>query len=47
MLGRDFTIPDLFERGFKAAFLAVGAQNGKKIDVPGEDLEGVFQLLVL
>ncbi len=43
MLGRDFTIPDLFHRGFNAVFLAVGAQNGKKMNIPGEDLEGVFQ----
>ena len=45
MLGRDFTIPGLFHRGFKSVFLAVGAQNGKKINVPGEDLEGVFQAI--
>jgi len=45
MLGRDFTIPDLFKRGFKSVFLAVGAQNGKKINVPGENLEGVFQAI--
>jgi heterodisulfide reductase subunit A len=30
MLGRDFTIPSLLERGFKSVFLAVGAQNGIK-----------------
>jgi len=45
MLGRDFTIPGLFHRGFNSVFLAVGAQNGKKINVPGEDLEGVFQAI--
>jgi len=44
-LGRDFTIPDLFKRGFKAVFLAVGAQNGKKMNVPGEDITGVFQAI--
>jgi heterodisulfide reductase subunit A len=43
MLGRDFTIPDLFHRGFNAVFLAVGAQNGKKMNIPGEELDGVFQ----
>jgi heterodisulfide reductase subunit A len=43
MLGRDFTIPDLFKRGFKAIFLAVGAQKGKKMNILGEDLNGVFQ----
>jgi len=45
MLGRDFTIPDLFKRGHKAVFLAVGAQNGKKMNIPGEDLKGVFQAI--
>ena len=45
MLGRDFTIPDLFKRGHKAIFLAVGAQNGKKMNIPGEDSKGVFQAI--
>jgi ferredoxin len=43
MLGRDFTIPSLLERGFKSVFLAVGAQNGIKMNIPGEELNGVFQ----
>jgi len=45
MLGRDFTIPDLFKRGHKAVFLAVGAQTGKKMEIPGEKLNGVFQAI--
>ncbi len=45
MLGRDFTIPDLFNRGHKAVFLAVGAQIGKKMNIPGEELNGVFQAI--
>ena len=45
MLGRDFTIPDLFKRGHKAVFLAVGAQTGKKMNIPGEELNGVFQAI--
>ncbi len=44
-LGRDFTIPDLFKRGHKAIFLAVGAQLGKKMTIPGEELNGVFQAI--
>jgi len=44
-LGRDLTFSDLFNRGFKAVFLAVGAQKGKKMDIPGEDLKGVFQAI--
>lgn len=43
MLGRDFTIPELFKKGYKAVFLAVGAQKGKEMDIPGEQLKGVFQ----
>ena len=42
-LGRDFTIPELFKRGYKTIYLAVGAQNGKKMNVPGEDFDGVYQ----
>ena len=45
MMGRDITIPELFKRGFKAVFLAVGAQKGKKMDIPGEGFEGVFQAM--
>jgi heterodisulfide reductase subunit A-like polyferredoxin len=44
-LGRDFTIPDLFNRGHKAVYLAVGAQIGKKMNIPGEELNGVFQAI--
>jgi len=44
-LGNDLTIPELFKRGYKAVFLAVGAQKGKKMNIPGEDLVGVFQAI--
>jgi len=42
-LGRDFTIEDLFKRGFKAVFLAMGAHRDQKMNLPGEEAEGVFQ----
>jgi len=42
-IGKDISIPDLFHRGFKAVFLAVGAQIGKKMNIPGEDINGVYQ----
>jgi len=45
MMGRDLTIPELFKRGFKAVFLAVGAQKGKTMNIPGEELDGVFQAI--
>jgi len=41
-LGQHFTIDDLMENGFQAVFLAVGAQKGNAMDVPGEDLPGVI-----
>jgi heterodisulfide reductase subunit A-like polyferredoxin len=44
-LGKDLTMQDLFNRGFKSIFLSVGAQKGKKMNIPGEDLNGVFQAI--
>ena len=41
-VGKDVTIDDLREEGYKAFYLAIGAQKGSKLGVPGEDLEGVF-----
>jgi len=42
-IGADVAILDLFKRGYKAVFLAVGAQKGRKMDIPGEELVNVFQ----
>ena len=36
-LGRDFTIDDLFERGYKAVFLGLGCQQGTQLGVENED----------
>ncbi len=41
-LGSDFSIESLFEAGFNAVFLAVGAHQSQKMKVEGEDLEGVL-----
>jgi NADPH-dependent glutamate synthase beta subunit-like oxidoreductase len=41
-LGRDFTIAGLREQGFRAIFLGVGLPRGRKLPLPGADLEGVF-----
>ncbi|KAB2835125.1 MAG: hypothetical protein F9K48_04930, partial [Candidatus Brocadia sp.] len=30
-------IQDLFNKGYKAVFIAVGAQRGKKLEIPGEE----------
>jgi len=44
-IGKDFSIPDLFNLGYNSVLIAVGAQNGKKMEIPGEDLNGVFQAI--
>jgi NADPH-dependent glutamate synthase beta subunit-like oxidoreductase len=44
-IGKDMSIHDLFHRGYKAVFLAVGAQIGKKMNIPGEELDGVYQAI--
>jgi NADH-quinone oxidoreductase subunit F len=41
-LGRDFTIEDLFRQGYKAVFLALGAQRDQKLNISGEEAEGVL-----
>jgi NADH-quinone oxidoreductase subunit F len=41
-LGKDFTIGKLFDSGFKAVFVALGAQKGKRLYLDGEDSKGVF-----
>ena len=41
-LGKDFTIKSLLEDGFHAVFLALGAHQSQRMNVEGEDLEGVL-----
>ena len=41
-IGSDTTIPDLRKEGYKAFYVAVGAQGGRKAGVPGEDAQGVL-----
>jgi len=41
MLGRDFTIDGLFDEGYRAVFLALGAHKSRQLGVAGEDLAGV------
>ncbi len=36
-LGRDFHIKDLFDKGYKAVFIATGCPNGSFLGMPGED----------
>jgi NADH-quinone oxidoreductase subunit F len=42
-LGEDFTYDSLFGGGFKAIYLAVGAQRSRALGIQGEDLEGVHK----
>ena len=40
-VGKDITIPELRAEGYKAFYVAVGAQGGRMAGVPGEEAEGV------
>lgn len=40
-VGKDVTIQQLRDEGYKAFFVAIGMQGGRKLGVPGEDAEGV------
>jgi NADPH-dependent glutamate synthase beta subunit-like oxidoreductase/NAD-dependent dihydropyrimidine dehydrogenase PreA subunit len=40
-VGRDVTISDLKAREYKAFFIAIGGQRNNRLDIPGEDLDGV------
>ena len=41
-VGKDVTLDELREQGFKAFYLAVGASKGAKVGCPGDELPGVF-----
>lgn len=41
-VGKDVTLEELREQGFKAFYLAIGAQGGRKVGIEGEDAEGVI-----
>jgi len=40
-IGKDITISQLKEQGYKAFYLAIGLQGGRSAGVPGEEAEGV------
>ena len=40
-VGRDVTLDELRAQGFKAFYVAIGCQGGRRAGVPGEDAEGV------
>ena len=41
-VGKDVTIQQLRDQGFKGFFVAVGLQSGGKLNVPGDDAQGVI-----
>jgi len=41
-IGGELALNDLFARGFRAVLVAVGAWNNLKLNIPGEDKEGVI-----
>src|SRR5213083_1563375 len=45
MLGRDFSIDDLFTQGYDAVFLGIGAWRSNELRIPGEDLPGVIEAI--
>ncbi len=42
-LGPDLTVDDLFDQGYKAIYLGIGAHKGIELGVPGEKAGGVRQ----
>jgi NADH-quinone oxidoreductase subunit F len=41
-LGKDFSIEDLFNQGFKAVLLAMGSHKSKPLHIENEEAEGVY-----
>jgi NADH-quinone oxidoreductase subunit F len=41
-LGKDFTVDDLFQQGYKAVLLALGAHGNTRLGISGEDAQGVL-----
>lgn len=41
-VGKDITLKQLREDGYQAFYIAIGCQGGRKVNVPGEDAEGVM-----
>ena len=41
-MGRDFTLGDLENEGYRAVFLSTGASKSRRLGVPGDDVPGVL-----
>lgn len=42
VFGKDFTLDDLYNQGYQAIYIATGAHQSLKLDIPGENIEGVY-----
>ena len=41
-VGKDVTLEELRAQGYKAFYMAIGAQGGRKVGIEGEDSQGVM-----
>lgn len=41
-VGKDISLDELRSQGYKAFYLAIGAQGGRKVGIEGEDADGVI-----
>lgn len=41
-VGKDITLDELRKQGYKAFYIAIGCQGGRKANIAGEDAEGVM-----
>lgn len=46
-VGRDITLDELRQQGYKAFYLAIGCQSGRLAGIPGEDSTGVMTAVEL
>jgi len=46
-IGRDLMVDNLFQEGYKAIFIAIGAHKSTELHIEGENLEGVVDALDL
>ena len=42
LIGKSYTVKDVFEMGYKALFIGVGAGTPSFVNIPGENLKGVY-----
>lgn len=46
-VGKDITLEELRNQGYKAFYIAIGCQAGRKAGIPGEDSDGVMTAVEL